>query len=181
MISHLFGHKINTDYFSNFSTFVFILHTIYTFSSSDCYQYICVTSFSIFSIYIWISCIYMYVFHWYQWCFGCIYRIETHRLEEMWILGIMGISVCLIVVWKHHIDALMQERLNSIANALELRLSYTNPLIWWHRSGSALALVMAWYLTAPSHYLNQCWLIIRCVLWHLPEISFTRNADELNL
>ena len=26
--------------------------------------------------------------------------------------------------------------------------------IWWHRSGSALAQVMAWFLTAPSHYLN---------------------------
>ena len=32
--------------------------------------------------------------------------------------------------------------------------------IWWHRSGSSLAQVMAWCLTAPSHYLNHCWLII---------------------
>ena len=32
--------------------------------------------------------------------------------------------------------------------------------IWWHRSGSTLAQVMACCLTAPSHYLNQCWLII---------------------
>ena len=30
--------------------------------------------------------------------------------------------------------------------------------IWWHRSGSTLAQVMAWCLKAPSHYLNQCWL-----------------------
>ena len=29
-----------------------------------------------------------------------------------------------------HIDGLVQERHNSIANALELRLSYTNPLIY---------------------------------------------------
>ena len=29
--------------------------------------------------------------------------------------------------------------------------------IWRHRSGSALAQVMACCLTAPSHYLNQCW------------------------
>ena len=27
--------------------------------------------------------------------------------------------------------------------------------IWWQRSGSTLAQVMAWCLTAPSHYLNQ--------------------------
>ena len=32
--------------------------------------------------------------------------------------------------------------------------------IWRHRSGSTLAQIMAWCLTAPSHYLNQCWLII---------------------
>ena len=38
-----------------------------------------------------------------------------------------------------------------------LRPSYT---IWWHRSGSTLAQVMAWCRQAPSHYLNQCWLII---------------------
>ena len=38
-----------------------------------------------------------------------------------------------------------------------LRLS---DVIWWQRSGSTLAQVMACGLTAPSHYLNQCWLII---------------------
>ena len=41
--------------------------------------------------------------------------------------------------------------------------------IWQHTSGSTLAQVMAWYLTAPSHYLNQCWLIMIEVMWHLPE------------
>ena len=32
--------------------------------------------------------------------------------------------------------------------------------IWRKRSGSTLAQVMDCCLTAPSHYLNQCWLII---------------------
>ena len=35
--------------------------------------------------------------------------------------------------------------------------------IWWHRSGSILTQVMAWCLMAPSHYLVQCWLIIKDV------------------
>ena len=35
-----------------------------------------------------------------------------------------------------------------------------NDAIWRHRSGSTLAQVMACCLKAPSHYLNQCWLII---------------------
>ena len=37
---------------------------------------------------------------------------------------------------------------------------------WWQRSGSTLAQVMACCLTAPSHYLNQCWLIISEAQWH---------------
>ena len=37
--------------------------------------------------------------------------------------------------------------------------------IWRQRTGSTLAEVMACCLTAPSHYLNQCWLIISKVLW----------------
>ena len=35
-----------------------------------------------------------------------------------------------------------------------------NDAIWRHRSGSTLAQVIACCLTAPSHYLNQCWDII---------------------
>ena len=38
--------------------------------------------------------------------------------------------------------------------------------IWWDRPGSALVQVMAWCLTAPRHYLNQCWLIISKVHWN---------------
>ena len=37
---------------------------------------------------------------------------------------------------------------------------WSGDAIWWHRTGSTLDQVMAWCLTAPSHYLNQCWLII---------------------
>ena len=46
----------------------------------------------------------------------------------------------------------------------------------WLRSGSKLAQVMACYLTAPNHYLNQCWLTIKGVLWHWPESNFSRNT-----
>ena len=32
-------------------------------------------------------------------------------------------------------------------------------------SGSTLVQVMAWCHQAPSHYLNQCWLLISKILW----------------
>ena len=38
--------------------------------------------------------------------------------------------------------------------------------IWQHRSGNTLAQVMTWCRQATSHYLNQCWHIIKDVLWY---------------
>ena len=51
--------------------------------------------------------------------------------------------------------------------------------IWRHRSGSTLAQVMACCLTAPSHYLNQCWLNISVALWHSAENIFTINVEDI--
>ena len=48
--------------------------------------------------------------------------------------------------------------------------------IWRHRSGSTLAQVMASCLTAPSHYLSQCWLIISKIQWHSSEGNFVRGT-----
>ena len=41
---------------------------------------------------------------------------------------------------------------------------WTSNNIWQHSSGSTLAQIMTCCLTAPSHYLNQCWLLISDVL-----------------
>ena len=52
--------------------------------------------------------------------------------------------------------------------------------IWWHRSGSTLAQVMACCLMALSmlsHYLNQYWLIIHKVYWHSSEGNFIRDTS----
>ena len=52
--------------------------------------------------------------------------------------------------------------------------------IWRHRSGSTLAQVMACCLTAPSDYLNQCWLIISKVHWHSSEGNFAKDTSATN-
>ena len=49
------------------------------------------------------------------------------------------------------------------------------------RCRSTLTRVMACYLTAPTHYLNQCWLISNEVLWHSPLDYFTGNAQYISL
>ena len=52
--------------------------------------------------------------------------------------------------------------------------------IWWQRSRSALAQVMACCLIAPSHYRNQYWFIISKDLWQLPDRNFTRETPVIN-
>ena len=49
--------------------------------------------------------------------------------------------------------------------------------IWRHRSRSALAQVMACCPTAPSHYLNQCWLFISEILRRSSESNCTASAQ----
>ena len=57
---------------------------------------------------------------------------------------------------------------------------WPNDAIWRHRSRSTLAQVMACCLTTPSHYLNQCWLIMSEVQWHSYLGNFTRDAWSTN-
>ena len=44
-------------------------------------------------------------------------------------------------------------------------------LIWRHRSESTLTQIITCWLMGPSHYLNQCWVIINEVLWHSPKTN----------
>ena len=49
-----------------------------------------------------------------------------------------------------------------------------------HRFGSTLAQLTAWFLTAPSLSLNQCWQNINESLWHSIESNFTWTAQSIN-
>ena len=65
-------------------------------------------------------------------------------------------------------------------SAISFRVQCVNTLrpsdtIWWHRIWSTLGQVMACCLTAPSHYLNQCWLIISEVKWPSTKGNFTKR------
>ena len=53
--------------------------------------------------------------------------------------------------------------------------------IWRHRTGSTLAQVMTCCLTAPNHYLDQCWRIISRIQWHLypRAILYTKDTSAI--
>ena len=92
---------------------------------------------------------------------------------------------CLIMFWwcvepghqQHGIQWVHPE--HSGLSTWEFNLLWPSDAIWWHKSGLTLAQVMACCLTAPSHYLNQCWLIIKDGLQHSPEKIFI-SAPECN-
>ena len=75
----------------------------------------------------------------------------------------------LLSYWRYH----------SLASSYQsINLLWPGDAIWRHGSRSTLALVMARCLTAPSHYLNQCWLIIREVPWHSSGCIIIRRSEE---
>ena len=48
------------------------------------------------------------------------------------------------------------------------------------RFGSILAWVMSCCLTAPSHYLNQCWLAINKIHWHSFQGDIWLNTQDID-
>ena len=75
--------------------------------------------------------------------------------------------------------------ITNLKSLMHLKNQWVNSLwpsdaIWRQMSGSTLAQVMACCLTAPSHYLNQCWLIIRKVEWYASKGKFTRDNSAIN-
>ena len=62
----------------------------------------------------------------------------------------------------------------------EFNSLWPSDAIWCHITKSALVQVMACCLTAPGHYLNQCWLITSKVHWHSSADNFTRYTSDIN-
>ena len=88
-----------------------------------------------------------------------------------------------MMVQSHEISFSFTDPLDQVMTSKRF-LQYINSLqlsdtIWWHKSGSTLAQVMACCLTASSHYLDQCSFIINKVQWHSSECNFTRDASAI--
>ena len=57
---------------------------------------------------------------------------------------------------------------------------WPSDVIWRQGSRSTLDQVMAWCLRAPSHYLNQCWLIIDEAPRHSSQGIILRRCEDTN-
>ena len=106
----------------------------------------------------------------------------VERILDYWLLAFCGeyIHSCMLLffVWDHvHvIGDIWETPLGDCVACGDFNSLWPREAIWWQRFGSTLDQVMACCLTAPSHYLNQCWLIINVVMWHSPKTNFTGSA-----
>ena len=115
-----------------------------------------------------------YVRPWWQWFpFWCWLNEPQISVSQAYSIGTSG-------KWEveHYIDGLVQERRNSIANALELRLSCTNPSIcvrgWtlgYHRN-QQVEDILACLKNSRNH-------IVICMLWNCDRIFITLTALEV--
>ena len=94
-----------------------------------------------------------------RWVIGCL----------LWVQSFICVLYVIFVLYRYCI------LYDCILNSL-----WPSGTVWWHRSGSTLAQVMACCLTAPSHYQNQCWLIISKVQWHSSEGNSTIDTSPIN-
>ena len=121
--------------------------------------------------------------HW-QWLVA--WSAPSHCLNQCW--DIVNLTLRNKLQWNINQSAklfihqnVFENVICEIASVLS-RGRWVNSLgpsdvIWRQGSGSTLAQVMTCCLMAPSHYLNQCWLIISKVLWHSSEGNFIRDAS----
>ena len=127
-------------------------------------------------------------FNWYpfdkgmgsQHCVNQVLKMRTNDgyycwWPKFWLPTWIFVPDCYIIIIRcPALVNILPARINLIFNSL-----WPSDAIWCQRSGSTLDQVMVCCLTAPSHYLNQCWLIITKVLQHLPEGNFVGNAPDI--
>ena len=102
-------------------------------------------------------------------------------LDEFYCLIIPKLQPVDVCEWISNLVPHFTEHMITYPCLIESVLTHCGLVtIWRHKSGSTLAQVMACCLTAPSHYLNQCWLIIGKVQWHSFECNFTRDTSAIS-
>ena len=93
---------------------------------------------------------------------ACWLKVPSHYQNQ---------SSCTIKSYSSiHLRAIQLE-IHMISNITKMSLKIAHLKPW-----STLAQAMACCLMAPSHYLNQCWLLSIEVLWHSPESNLTVSA-----
>ena len=108
--------------------------------------------------------------------------MKWHSYEWYWALRVnIGLDYGLVTSSNKPLPELTLTKISvAVLRKQGVYTFWPSDAIWWHRSRSTLPQVMACCLTAPSHHLNQYWLIIKGILLHAPECNFT-GSEEFNM
>ena len=104
-------------------------------------------------------------------------RPQALQFQREIIPSYTGYTIVYAIASIFYYNAILTDGL--LATLKKFNWLWPNDAIWRQRSGSTLAQVMACCLTAPSHYLNQCWFTISKVYWHSFEYNFTKTLKPL--
>ena len=83
-----------------------------------------------------------------------------------------------VLNYHFEVSEMNSQLLSSMALPIISNSLWPSGAIWCHRTWSNLAQVMACCLTAPSHYLNQCWLIMSELLGAFTWGQFHRKCSR---
>ena len=121
----------------------------------------------------------------------CAYSVEPMAISSKWTVitdrSLRRASSAWFLLVNNHTLLISGRLTNSISrtDAISLisRLFLTfrpSDTIWRQRSRSTLAQIMAYCLTAPSHYMKECWFNISKVHWYSFEYNFTRDTSAIS-
>ena len=92
----------------------------------------------------------------------------------------------LLISLQYHIHGLVQERRNSIANAMELRLSHTKPLTWYwmqHDKGNVASKIWLWLTKRIPYFTiigNVCSVSCVTVFWRIYHVK-TQHSVKISV
>ena len=114
---------------------------------------------------------------------SCIYYLPAYTTRYCWILSNRYYNWCcidtnnkIIIIIEIHSTILPIPSL-----FINLLWPYGDIDLIKHRSGSKLVKVMACCLSAPNHYLNQCWLIISEHLKTFSQEMLNKSIPDMSL
>ena len=119
---------------------------------------------SVFYFFLW-----LYSLAYGAWLASFAWSLWHGVLKGSWLtkLALCGSILIGIGTWKswhtYRSVILSHFHMNSKLHHLSMNSLWLSDAICWHISGSILAQIMSCCLTATSHFLNQCWCIIKYV------------------
>ena len=116
---------------------------------------------------------------------NALYGVSCKRLQlrlNMFAFTSMNRKILILQIWNKMLIFFTDSMIfrfrfsNKFSHRVFINTVWPSDVIWRHRSESTLAQVVACCLTAPSHYLNQCWLIISKIQLHSSDGNFRDTA-----